>query len=360
MESTFWLYSVYFGNSVQDYLISIGIFIAGFCLFFVLEKILLFRLKRIAKETTGRLDDILLNLVNKSLVPLLYVAAFYMAAMRLEMNEAVKTWVYGFCVVALTIQVVRFLSGMLVLILRRGWEERKEGVPSSAASKGILIVVRSVVWGLGLVFMLDNLGYDISAVIAGLGIGGIAIAFAVQAILGDLFNYFVILFDEPFKEGDFIIIGDFLGEIEHVGIKSTRIRSLGGEQIVMSNTDLTSSRIRNYKRMDQRRVLFRLRVTYQTPYEKMQKIPMLIRQIIENIKDTRYDRAHFQGYGDFSLNFEIVYYVLTGDYNKYMDIQEQINLAILKRFEAEGIDFAYPTQTLFLEKPEGEAVRNGS
>jgi small-conductance mechanosensitive channel len=157
--------------------------------------------------------------------------------------------------------------------------------------------------------------------------------------------------DRPFETGDFIILGsDHLGTVEHIGIKTTRIRSLGGEQIVMSNSDLTSSRIKNYKRMQKRRVVFKLGVTYQTPADKLKEIPVIIKEIITGINDTTFDRAHFSGYGDFSLNIEIVYYVLSSDYNKYMDTQQAINLAIYEEFEKRGIEFAYPTQTLFVER----------
>ncbi|MBL7131795.1 MAG: mechanosensitive ion channel, partial [Candidatus Omnitrophica bacterium] len=215
---------------------------------------------------------------------------------------------------------------------------------------GILAVLRVAVWGLAIVVFLDNLGFKISAIIAGLGIGGIAIALAAQAILGDLFSYFSILFDRPFEVGDFIILDEYLGTIEHIGIKTTRIRSLGGEQVILSNTDLTSSRVRNYKRMGKRRVIFKLGVTYQTSLEQLKVIPGVIEKIIKGVKDTTFDRAHFFSYGDFSLIIEVVYYVMSRDYNKYMDIQQEINFAIKKEFEARDLEFAYPTQTLYLNK----------
>ncbi len=214
----------------------------------------------------------------------------------------------------------------------------------------MLPVIKVAVWGIGIAFLLDNLGFKISTVIAGLGIGGIVVALAAQAVLGDLFSYFAILFDRPFEIGDFIIIEGYLGVVEHVGIKTTRIRSLSGEQLVFSNTDLTNSRVRNYKRMDKRRVLFKLGVTYQTSLEHMKEIPVIITDIIKMIKETTFDRAHFSSYGSFSLDFEVVYYVFGSDYNKYMDIQQKINLAIMEEFEKRGIEFAYPTQTLFLSK----------
>ena len=166
----------------------------------------------------------------------------------------------------------------------------------------------------------------------------------------DLFSYFSILFDRPFEIGDFVIIGEYLGTIEHIGIKTTRIRSLGGEQLVFSNSDLTDSRVRNYKKMQKRRVVFKFGVTYQTSQDKLKNIPGGIEKIVKGIKDTAFDRAHFASYGDFSLIFEVVYYVLAADYNKYMDIQQEINLAINKEFTSHKIEFAYPTQTLYVNK----------
>jgi small-conductance mechanosensitive channel len=216
--------------------------------------------------------------------------------------------------------------------------------------RGMKVLINILIWVIGIVFLMDNLGFDISAVIAGLGIGGIAIALAAQAILGDLFSYFVIFFDRPFEVGDFITVGDKRGTVEYTGIKTTRIRALSGEQLVFSNTDLTNSRIHNYKKMEERRVLFKLGVVYQTPAAKLEEIPKIVREIIEKRADVRFDRGHFESYGDFSLNFEFVYFIVGADYVKYMDTQQSINLEVYNEFETRGIEFAYPTQTLFLNK----------
>jgi len=214
----------------------------------------------------------------------------------------------------------------------------------------IYTVIRVVFWTVAILVILDNFGVKISTLIAGLGIGGVAIALATQAILKDLFSYFIIFFDRPFEIGDFIIVGDFMGVVEHIGIKTTRLSSLGGEQIVFSNTDLTDSRVRNYKRMAKRRVVFKLGVIYQTTSQQLKEIPKIIESIIKSIDDAVFDRTHFLSYGDFSLDFEIVYYVIGNDYNKYMNIQQEINFRIKEEFEKREIEFAYPTQTLFLTK----------
>jgi small-conductance mechanosensitive channel len=206
-----------------------------------------------------------------------------------------------------------------------------------------------LLWTIILLVALDNLGFNVTTLIAGLGISGIAIALAVQNILGDLFSSFSIVLDKPFVIGDFIIIDEYLGTVEYVGIKTTRIRSLSGEQLIFSNSDLLKSRIRNFKRMFERRVVFSVSVVYGTSHENLVKIPKMIREIILNQDRVRFDRAHFKEYGAYSLNFEIVYWIQNPDYNVYMDTQQNINLAIYEQFNREGIQFAYPTQTVLLQ-----------
>ena len=209
-----------------------------------------------------------------------------------------------------------------------------------------MIIINVVIWALGIVFVIDNLVGDVTTIIAGLGIGGIAIALAAQNILGDLFNYFVILFDRPFEVGDFIIVDDKLGAVEYIGIKTTRIRSLSGEQLIIGNSNLTTSRIHNYKRMFRRRVLFTIDIEYGTPLEVVKEVPGLLRSIVESQQNITFDRAHFAKYADWSLRFEVVYYVTSPDYNVYMDIQQNINFKIYEEFNKRKIGFAFPTQTL--------------
>jgi small-conductance mechanosensitive channel len=213
-----------------------------------------------------------------------------------------------------------------------------------------------VAWSILLLLAMANVGVNVTALVAGLGVGGIAVALAVQNVLGDIFAAFSIVIDKPFVLGDFIIVGDFLGSVEHIGLKTTRIRSLGGEQIIFSNTDLLSSRIRNYKRMEERRIVFKFGLLYQTP-------PDLITQVVEAVKEiitaqplAKMDRVHFLAFGTSSLDFEAVYYVASPEYNDYMDTQQAINLAMMHRFNELGVEFAYPTQTLYVHpQPTTEA-----
>jgi small-conductance mechanosensitive channel len=227
-----------------------------------------------------------------------------------------------------------------------------------AGSIGIIrFVARVAVWAMVLLLTLDNLGVDITALVAGLGIGGIAVALALQNVLGDLLASLSIALDQPFVIGDFVIVGEHMGTVEYIGIKSTRVRSLTGEQIVMSNADLLSSRLRNYGRMHKRRVVFTLGVTYETPRPKLREIPLRLREIIEAQDGVRFDRAHFAKYGPYSLDFEVVYYVQSPDFGRYMDAQQAINFRIHEAFEALGVEFAYPTQTLWLAAHPGTPVQ---
>jgi len=235
---------------------------------------------------------------------------------------------------------------------------RQRSLAQDRTALGSLNIIRFilavVIWALVLLLTLDNLGVDITALVAGLGIGGIAVALAVQNVLGDLFASLSITLDRPFVIGDFLVVDDVLGSVEAIGIKSTRLRSLSGEQVILANSDLLKSRVRNYGRMSERRVLFTTSVTYETPVELIERIPGMIRGIIEGQPDTRFDRSHFQKHGDFALDFETVYFVLSADYNRYMDIQQGVNLALHREFARNGVEFAYPTQKLLISQEEHE------
>ncbi|MEM9772688.1 MAG: mechanosensitive ion channel family protein [Cyanobacteria bacterium P01_D01_bin.73] len=213
----------------------------------------------------------------------------------------------------------------------------------------ILPAIRVVLWTIGIIFLLQNLGYDLSAVVASLGIGGIAIALASQGLLQDLFSYFAIVLDVPFSIGDQIVVDNFTGTVEHIGIKTTRLESISGERLVFPNQYLTSSKIQNYREMKRRRIVFSLGVTYDTSREKLIAIPKVIQEIIESIEDAEFDRSHFTSYGASSLDFETAYYVLDRDYKIYANIHQQINFAIWDAFKARGIEFAYPSQTIYLD-----------
>jgi len=343
------LHRTYLGNSISNYLLFLLLFLAGVVIVRIIELIVLKKLTAWAKKTKTTVDDFLVEMTKKTVLPLLYYLVFYSSIRVLTLGRSAKKAFDIIGIALLTVFVIRFVIALINYVLLRYWMKKEEDETKKRTVKAIMPIVKVVLWGVGITFLLDNLGIRISTVIAGLGIGGIAVALAAQAILGDLFSYFAILLDKPFEIGDFIVIDNFMGNVEHVGIKTTRIRSLTGEQLVFSNTDLTNSRVRNYKRMERRRVLFRIGVTYDTGLENLKAIPGIIRGIIESIEDTLVDRVHFASFGDYSLIFEVVYYVLSSDYGKYMDIQQEINLRIMEEFEKRGIEFAFPTQTVYLE-----------
>jgi small-conductance mechanosensitive channel len=282
------------------------------------------------------------------------------ASLVLTLPELVRTVSLHVLLITLIIQAGLWASCVLRHWLQRSLNERRSDDPGSVAALNVTSwVVHLVLWSVVLLLILDNLGINITAAVAGLGIGGIAVALALQNILGDLFASLSIVIDKPFVVGDFLAIDEYLGSVENVGLKTTRLRSLSGEQLVMSNADLLQARLRNFGRMNERRVVFSIGVTYQTPREHLKRIPELIRAAVEAQDETRFDRSHFKGFGDFALDFETVYFVLGRDFNLHMDIQQAINLALHKAFENVGIEFAYPTQTLYLYRASEEAAATG-
>ncbi|WP_158538622.1 mechanosensitive ion channel family protein [Chitinophaga skermanii] len=338
------------GNTVEAYCIAIGMIVLGLFFAWFFKRILLARMKKFAEKTDSKIDDFIILQIERTAMPVLFFGIFYFALKTLNLSTKVEKTMYVVAVMYSSFFIIRMITSLIKFFLLQYLQRQEDGGEKQKQVRGIMVIVSLVVWMLGIVFMMDNLGFDVTAIITGLGIGGIAIALATQHILGDLFSYFVILFDRPFEIGDFIIVQDKSGIVEYVGIKTTRLRTLSGEQLVCSNTDLTNSRIHNYKRMERRRIVFNLRVTYNTPADKLQRVSNMIKEVISNIPGAQFDRAHFAAFGDYSLNFEVVYYVLTNDYVKYMDIQQTINLELFNRIQAEGIEFALPMQILSMQK----------
>jgi small-conductance mechanosensitive channel len=346
------LNQIYFGNTILEYITAIGIFVLVIIVVKIFRIVVLKRLKKWAAKTQTTIDDFILNGIKKSIIPILYYSAIYFAARSLNLSDSARNIFDVLSIVVVTFFIVRLITSTLDYSIISYAAKQEEADQKAKQLKSISALARIIIWGVGLVFLLDNLGFDISAVVAGLGIGGIAVALAAQTILGDLFSYFIIFFDKPFELGDYIKVGDKNGTIEHIGIKTTRIRALNGEQLVFSNTDLTSSRLHNFKKLQKRRVVFMLGVIYETSAERLEMIPDLVKNIIAEEENSDYDRGHFKEFGDFSLNFEFVYYVLNPDYSIYMDTQHNINMKIFNKFKEEGIEFAYPTQLVYVNKAD--------
>ncbi|MGZ4959513.1 MAG: mechanosensitive ion channel family protein [Methylomonas sp.] len=286
-----------------------------------------------------------LNTIGQTTTFFIFIVAIFSASTTLEMSHKMSIFVKSVLTIALFWQIGVWASTAVLT-----WTEnkRKLSETQNRAAVGTLGIVdfmlRGLIWVMVLLLTLDNLGVNITSLIAGLGIGGIAVALAVQNVLGDLLASISITMDKPFVIGEFVALDNFMGTVEDIGIKSTRLRSLSGEQIIMSNVDLLKGRLRNYGRMVERRALFTLRVPYEVPRTQLVRIPGIVRAIIEAQPGTRFDRCHFATFSPSSLDFETVYYVLSPDYNRYMDIQQAINFGIHEAFEHESIRFAHQAQ----------------
>ncbi len=290
------------------------------------------------------------EVVDATRMPFLLALSLLVAISQLDLAAGRQKWLQAAWIVILLTQVGLWGARIISVASASAFERQRIHNPSAATHLMLgALVARIVLWSITVLIMLDNLGFNITTLMASLGIGGIAVALAVQNILGDVFSSVSIALDKPFVIGDFIVVDSYMGTVEYVGMKTTRLRSLGGEQIIFSNTELLKNRIRNYKRMQERRVLFEFGIAYETALDDVEQVPEMVKAIIEAQQAAvRFDRAHFKGYGDSALLFEVVYFVLDPDFNKYMDSQQTINLALLRRFREKNIGFAYPTTTLYI------------
>ncbi len=339
------------GNSLKTWLIAFAITITFMVVAGIIRFLLVRQLKRLADHTGVPLWSTMSAVVKRTRWLFILILALFFGAFVLDIPDKTRFFINTALIVVLIFQAGLWASAALRVSVEEYRKQQLDKDPASVTTLNIInFIGKIIIWSIVLLLVLDNLGVNITALVAGLGVGGIAVALALQTILSDLFASLSIVLDKPFVVGDFLIIGELMGSVEYVGLKTTRLRSLSGEQLVFANADLLNSRIRNFGRMFERRVAFAIGVTYQTSRDKLKKIPLIIREAIEQLEDTRFDRSHFKEYGDFSLAFESVYYVKGPDYNKYMDIQQAINLYIHEQFEKEGIEFAYPTQMLFVKQ----------
>ncbi|MDP1708156.1 MAG: mechanosensitive ion channel family protein [Gammaproteobacteria bacterium] len=340
---------VFYGHSVFDWGIALAITAGLSIVLYTIQRMMVRHLTQLATKTSAHLDDFIADVLAHTKFIFVLILAAYFGLQYLDLEPKPARLITSAAIIALLLQVAVWGNRAIALWLSR-YTARHQDAQSTGVTTLLGFIARPILWAVILLMILDNLGFNITALVAGLGIGGLAVALAVQNILSDIFASLSIAMDKPFIVGDFIIVNEHMGSVEYIGIKTTRIRSLSGEQIIISNADLLGSRIRNYKRMQERRVLFKFGIIYQTPLNKITHIPAMVRNIIESQDKIRFDRAHFKEYGDSSLNFEAVYYVLDPDYTQYMNIQQTINLELFKRFQQEGIEFAYPTQTLFINQ----------
>lgn len=324
-----------------------GIVLGGILILRLFKRVFLKRMYAWAEKTETNLDDIITRALERFGLPLLNYLVIYWGINYLVLSTRAQRIAEIATGIVITFFILRLISTTIQIGLQTHIRKQEGGEEKIKQLGGIMIILNLIVWTVGSLALFDNLGYDVTTIIAGLGIGGIAIALAAQNILGDLFNYFVIFFDRPFEIGDYIVVDDKKGTVEYIGVKTTRLKSLGGEQLILSNSDLARSRVHNFKRMDRRRILFRFGVVYDTSPEDLAAIPDIIRQIVQAQPQATLDRAHFASFGSYSMEYEVVYFVESPDYNLYMDIQQTINLRISEALRNRNIGFAFQTQMIF-------------
>lgn len=341
------LKQIFWKNKVLDYAIVLGWMIFVWMIFKICKRYIIQLLKKITSKTKNKFDDQIVVAAERFVIPYSYLFINYVIINTLTLSPKIdKIFSAGLSVVTMyyAVRLINYLFHSLVLLYMSIKNEPTERVKQL---NGVLVLIKVLIWGAGFIMLLDNLGYNVTTIIAGLGVGGIAIALAAQNILSDLFSYLVIFFDKPFEIGDFIVVGNTGGVIERIGIKTSHLRSLDGQQLVMPNAELVKSTIHNYKRMERRRVVSSIGVVYNTSTVHLRQLPGMLQEIVRTAGAT-FDRAHLKSFGDFSINFEYVYYIETPDYLIYMNTVQNINLAVFEKFEKEGIEFAFPSQTIYL------------
>lgn len=336
-------------NGTDDLLLAVGLAIVIYAALYAIRRIAAYRFEHSGEYGASPWKNLFAGTVAATHNLMLLGVALLVGLNNLELPSRLEKIVeHGFALILLAqigLWGRRAIREWRHLQLQRCQENEKG---AAVMNYGVItFLVEAVLWVLVLLMALDNLSVNITTLIASLGIGGIAVALAVQNILGDLFASLSIALDKPFVAGDFIIVDSMMGTVKHVGLKTTRIQSLSGEELILSNADLLKSRIRNYKRMAERRVVFELKLVLDTPPDKLRHSREILLDVVRAQSGVRLDRAHFKAISAGSLDFEVVYHVLTPDFNQYMDIQQAINLALVERLAAEGIRFA-PSQFLHI------------
>jgi small-conductance mechanosensitive channel len=338
-----------FGNSLRDYVLAIAVFVVTVIVFKIIKYQVIKKLSNAADKTKSDIDDLLIKIVDKIGWHFYIFFATYFAVNFIQPPAIVIT-IFGY---ATPIVVVFLILRSLQQVVDYGiLKVTKEKEPENGQSIASILgrIAKGILWSLAFLYIITLFGYDPTTIVASFGVAGIVLAFGLQHVLSDIFASFSIFFDKPFSVGDFITVGGNWGVVKKVGIRSTRIESLQGQEVIIPNQELTSAEIHNYKKMEKRRVQFSFGLIYDTSAEKIEKALEITKQVVSSVELVDFDRVHFKEYGDFSLNFEVVYHVKTSDYNIYMDVQQEINLKLKKEFEKEQIEFAYPTQTVIINK----------
>jgi small-conductance mechanosensitive channel len=340
------------GNTIENWGVAILVCAVAVAVLYGVRYFLLCRLRKIAERTETKLDDIVVTVLSSTHALSILVVALYLGSTFLVLSGRQQVFVSRVAITALLLQAAVWCDAGM-----RAWRDANRNADAGrrASSAVLAFVLRLTLWAVAILMILENLGFNITTLVASLGIGGVAVALATQNILGDLFASLSIMLDKPFELGDFIIVGDVLGWVEHIGLKTTRVRGLGGEQVVFSNGELLRSRIHNHKRLERRRVAFAIRVAYGTPEPQLAAIPEIVRGIV-TAHPVDFEHCHFMSYGDWSLNFEVVYHFRSPDWFAHLDTQQAIFLQLYRRFAEEAIEFAHPMSIVRLAEEQSGAT----
>jgi len=338
-------------NSAYEYVLALLIFISTIVVLKIFQSIVLAKLKKMAEKTKTEFDDVLIKIFREIKPPFYFFIALYFGIKVLEFPDIVSKVINILFLIIIVYEIIRAFEKIVDFGVKK-YVEKADGkqVMSPSMVKALKIILKIILWAIGLILVLGNLGIDVTSLIAGLGIGGIAIAFALQNILEDIFSSFSIYVDKPFRVGDYIVVGKDSGTVEKIGLKTSRLRTLSGEELVVSNKELTNARVQNFRKMESRRDSFTLGIVYDTPSEKLEKVPQIIEEILSGFDNLEFVRCKFTEFGDSSLNFDVVYLVNSKDFDLFAEMKQKINFEIYKRFKRENIEFAYPTQTVFVNK----------
>jgi len=327
--------------------------VGGGLLGMLLAKLVQRATSRVIRRSSFAGDDLVATVLVDTIPPMAWVLSASLAWQILPTNASSDRVVFGLAKLILSVLIVRLVNRIGLRLLQR-WAQHAGDAEVANLIRSLAPMLKALVWCVGAVFYLQNIGVQMAAIWALLSAGGIGAGLALKEPVSQFFEYITILLDKPFQPGQLIQVGQSWGTVEKVGVRSTRLRSINGEAIVMSNSALTGAVVANFGEMQRRRLIVRLGVCFDTPVEQLQRIPAMLETIVKSGADASFDRCHFVAFNDSSLDFELVYYVPTNDFNRAMDVQQRINLEIMRCFAREGIAFAFPTRTLQMvgEKPD--------
>jgi len=344
----------FLNNSLYNYSMFLLVFLGVMLALKIFQSFVLGKVRKIAEKTENTLDDAVIDTLQKIRAPFYFFVSFWCAMQFIALPDLAARLLQVFFIFGIAFEVIKSVGDLvdwfIEFYIAKMVKKEQEKKQMRSLFRIFRVFVNIVLWSITLLFILSNLGVNVTSIVASLGIGGLAIALAVQNVLSDIFSAFSIYLDKPFEVGDFIIVGEDSGTVEHIGMKTTRLRTLRGEVLIISNKELTSIRVKNLRRLKKRRDSFMIGIEYETAKAKMKKVPAIIEKIIKADENANFLRCHLFEFGDSSINYEVVYTVNSADYDVFMDVRQGINLAILKEFENEGIGFAYPSQRIFLEK----------